>query len=41
MSITLNTTNSFYFDEQAEVPNEKKYDLTIYKAIEIIKTIVR
>lgn len=41
MSITLNTTNSFYFDEQAEVPNEKKYDATIYKAIEIIKTIVR
>ena len=41
MSITLNTTNSFYFDKQAEVPNEKKYDSSIYKAIEIIKTIIR
>lgn len=41
MSITLNTVNSFYFDKQAEIPNEKKYDSSIYKAIDIIKTIIR
>lgn len=41
MSITLNTCNSFHFDQQAEVPNEKKYDSSIYTAIEIIKTIIR